>query len=73
MQNAVTTAIRHIGVHLAVALMALMVVVCVGAGAAVATVVGGLPGPGLGGVAAVAAFQALRVPVGRASSWLIDG
>jgi hypothetical protein len=39
---------------------------------AVATVVPAVAGVPLAALAAVAAFQALRVPVGRASSWLLD-
>jgi hypothetical protein len=64
--------LRSIGLHAAAALMSALVVLCVAAGAAVAALVGGLPGLGLAALAAVATFQALRVPVGRAASWLLE-
>jgi hypothetical protein len=72
MQIAMIHAIRHFGVHAAAALMALLVALCVAAGAGAVALVGGAPGLGLGAVAAVATFQALRVPVGRAARWLVD-
>jgi len=52
--------------------MTLLVVLCLGAGAATATLVGGARGVALAGLAALATFQALRVPVGRAASWLLE-
>jgi hypothetical protein len=73
MQIAMTHGIRHIGVHAAAALMALLVVLCVAAGVGAAGLVGGAPGLALGPAAALATFQALRVPVGRAARWLVDG
>jgi hypothetical protein len=65
-------ALRHIGVHGAAALMTLMVVLCLAAGAAAVALVDGVLGLPLAVLAAVATFQALRVPVGRAASWLLD-
>jgi hypothetical protein len=65
--------LRHIGVPVAAVLMTLMAAVCLAAaGAAIAVVEGPLALP-LAAVAAGGSFQALRVPVGRAASWLIDG
>jgi hypothetical protein len=67
-----TRALHHIGLHAAVALMALLVALCLAAGAVVAAVVGGFPGLALAALAGGAIFQALRVPVGRAASWLLE-
>jgi hypothetical protein len=65
--------LRTIGVPAAAVLMTLMAAVClVAAGTAVAVVDGALALP-LAALAALVTFQALRVPVGRAASWLIDG
>jgi hypothetical protein len=65
--------LRHIGVPAAALLMTLMAAICLAAaGAAVAVVDGPLALP-FAAAAAGATFQALRVPVGRAASWLIDG
>jgi hypothetical protein len=72
MQIPMIHAIRHIGVHAAAALMALLVLLCVAAGVGATALVGGAPGLGLGAVAALATFQALRVPIGRAARWLVD-
>jgi hypothetical protein len=68
-----TRTIRHIGLQAAVALMALLAVACLAAAVGVAVVVDGplaLPAAALAGAVT---FQALRVPVGRAASWLLDG
>jgi hypothetical protein len=67
-----THAIRHIGFHAAAALMTLLAVACVAAAVAVAMVVDGVLALPAAVAAAGATFQALRVPVGRAASWLID-
>jgi len=67
-----SSAIRDLGLHAAGALMALLVVVCLAAAFTVTTVVPGVAGLPLAALAAVVVFQALRVPVGRASSWLLD-
>lgn len=65
--------LHAIGVPAAVALIALMAAVCLAAaGSAVALVDGPLAVP-LAAIGAAATFQALRVPIGRAASWLIDG
>jgi hypothetical protein len=67
-----TRALRRIGPSAAGTLMALLAVVCVGVAVGAAAAVGGPAGPALGALAAAATFQALRVPVGRAASWLVD-
>jgi hypothetical protein len=67
-----TRTIQHIGLHAATALMTLLAVACVAAAVAVAVVVDGplaLPAAALAGAVT---FQALRVPVGRAATWLLD-
>ena len=66
-------ALRRIGLPAAAALMALMALVCVALAVATAALVGGAPGLAAGALVAVAAFQLLRVPVGRTASRLIDG
>jgi hypothetical protein len=69
----INQALRHIGVPAAALLFTLMAAVCLAAaGAAIAAVDGVLAFP-LAALAALVTFQALRVPVGRAASWLIDG
>jgi hypothetical protein len=68
-----TRTARHIGLHAAAALMTLLAVACLAAAVAVAVVLDGpvaLPAAALAGVVT---FQALRVPVGRAATWLLDG
>jgi hypothetical protein len=65
-------ALRHFGLQAAAALMTALVVACLAVGAGVVALVGGAPGLALAAVAAVATFQALRVPVGRAASWLLE-
>jgi hypothetical protein len=67
-----TRVIRHIGPSAAAMLMALLAALCLIAAVAAAVAVGGPAGPPLGALAAAATFQALRVPVGRAASWLVD-
>jgi cytochrome c oxidase assembly factor CtaG len=66
-------ALRTIGVPTAAALMTLMAALCLAAAAAPLALLGGPLSLPLAAFAAAAAFQALRVPVGRAASWLIDG
>jgi hypothetical protein len=68
-----TRALRRIGPSAAATLMALLAALCLTAAVAAAVLVGGPAGLALGALAAAATFQALRVPVGRAASWLIDG
>lgn len=65
--------LRAIGVPAAAALMTLMAGLCLAAAGGVVALVDGPLAPPLAAVGAAATFQALRVPVGRASSWLIDG
>jgi hypothetical protein len=65
--------LRHIGVPAAAVLMTLMAAVCLAAAAAALAVVSGPVALPFAAIAAGATFQALRVPVGRAASWLIDG
>jgi hypothetical protein len=67
-----TRALRRIGPSAAATLMAVLVALCLTAGVTAAVAVGGPAGPALGALAAAATFQALRVPVGRAASWLVD-
>ena len=67
-----TPALRHLGLDAAAALMTLMAIVCLGTAVATATLLGGVLGLPIAALAAVVTFQALRVPVGRASSWLLD-
>jgi hypothetical protein len=64
--------LRHIGLHAAAALMTLMAIACLAAGAAAATVVGGPLALPTAAASALATFQALRVPVGRAATWMLD-
>jgi hypothetical protein len=68
-----TRALRHIGPSAAATLMVVLAAVCLTAAITAAAVVGGPAGLALGALAAAATFQALRVPVGRAASWLVDG
>jgi hypothetical protein len=65
--------LRHIGVPAAAALMTLMAAVCLAAAGAALAVLDGPVALPAAAVAAGGIFQALRVPVGRAASWLIDG
>jgi hypothetical protein len=67
-----TRALRRIGPPAAATLMALLAAVCLAAAVCAAVAVGGPAGLALGTLAAFATFQALRVPVGRAASWLVD-
>ena len=67
------TTLHRIGLPVAAALMTLMAAACLALAVATVSIVGGLPGVGAGALAAAAAFQALRVPVGRTASRLIDG
>ena len=64
--------LRHLGLHAAAALMALLAAACLAVAAATATAVGGTLALPAAAVAAGATFQALRVPVGRAASWILD-
>ena len=64
--------LRHLGLHAAAALMALLAAICLAVAAATATAVGGTLALPAAAVAAGATFQALRVPVGRAASWMLD-
>jgi len=64
--------LRHLGLHAAAALMALLAAACIAVAAATATAVGGTLALPAAAVAAGATFQALRVPVGRAASWMLD-
>jgi hypothetical protein len=65
--------LRTIGLPAAAALMTLMAALCLAAAIAPVALLGGPLSMPLAALAAVAAFQTLRVPVGRAASWLIDG
>jgi hypothetical protein len=67
-----TRALRRIGPSAAATLMAALAAVCLTAAIVAAAVVGGPAGLALGALAAATTFQALRVPVGRAASWLVD-
>jgi hypothetical protein len=67
-----TRALRRIGPSAAAALVAVLAALCLTAGIAAAVAVDGPAGPALGALAAGVTFQALRVPVGRAASWLVD-
>jgi hypothetical protein len=69
----INRALRTVGLPAAAALMTLMAAVCLAAALAPVAIVGGPASLVLGAAAAAATFQALRVPVGRAASWLIDG
>jgi hypothetical protein len=53
--------------------MTAMAAVCLAVAVAPVALLGGPASLPLAAVAGFAAFQALRVPVGRAASWLIDG
>ena len=64
--------LRHLGLHAAAALMTLLAAACLAVAAATATAVGGTLALPAAAVAAGATFQALRVPVGRAASWMLD-
>ena len=64
--------LRHLGLHAAAALMALLAAACLAVAAATATAVGGTLALPAAAVAAGATFQALRVPVGRAAGWMLD-
>ena len=64
--------LRHLGLHAAAALMALLAAACLAVAAATATAVSGTLALPAAAVAAGATFQALRVPVGRAASWMLD-
>jgi hypothetical protein len=67
------TTLHRIGLPVAAALMTLMAAACVALAVATVSIVGGVAGIGAGALVAVAAFQAMRVPVGRTASRLIDG
>jgi hypothetical protein len=64
--------IRHIGLHAAAALMTLLAAACLAVAVTVAVVVDGPLTIPAAVVAGGATFQALRVPVGRAASRLLD-
>jgi hypothetical protein len=66
-------ALRTIGLPAAAALMTAMAAVCLAVAVAPVALLGGPVSLPLAAIAGFAAFQALRVPVGRAASWLIDG
>jgi len=68
-----TPSLHRIGVPAAACLMALMALACLALAVATAAFVGGAPGVAAAGVVAIAAFELLRGPVGRAASRLIDG
>jgi hypothetical protein len=68
----ITQTLRTIGVPAAAALMTLMAALCLAAAVAAIAVVDGPLALPLAALAAGATFQALRVPVGRAASWLLD-
>jgi hypothetical protein len=72
-RKVINRALRTIGLPAAAALMTLMAAVCLAAAVAPIALLGGPASLPLAALAAAAAFQALRVPVGRAASWLIDG
>jgi hypothetical protein len=67
-----TRAIHRIGPAAAAALVALLAAACLAVALAPAVAVGSVAGLPVGALAAAATFQALRVPVGRAASWLVD-
>jgi hypothetical protein len=69
----INRALHTVGLPAAAALMTLMAAVCLSVAVAPIALVGGPASLPLGAAAGAAAFQALRVPVGRAASWLIDG
>jgi hypothetical protein len=69
----ISRTLRHIGVPAAAALMTLMAALCLAAAAAALAFVDGPVAFALAAAAAGGTFQALRVPVGRAASWLVDG
>jgi hypothetical protein len=64
--------LHTIGLPAAAVLMTLLAAVCLVAALTPVFVAGPFALP-VGALAALAIFQGLRVPVGRASSWLIDG
>jgi hypothetical protein len=68
----ITQTLRTIGVPAAAALMTLMAALCLAAAVAAIAVVDGPLALPLAALAAGGTFQALRVPVGRAASWLLD-
>jgi hypothetical protein len=69
----ISRTLRTIGIPAAAVLMTLMAALCLAAAVAPLALVAGPLALPLAALAAVATFQALRVPVGRAASWLIDG
>jgi hypothetical protein len=69
----ISQTLRTIGLPAAAALMTAMAALCLAAAVAPVALVGGPFSLPLAALAAVATFQTLRVPVGRAASWLIDG
>ena len=69
----INRSLRTIGLPAAAALMTLMAAVCLAAAVAPIALLGGPLSLPPAALAAAAAFQALRVPVGRAATWLIDG
>jgi hypothetical protein len=62
----------QLGFHIAGILMTVLVALCLVSAVAAATVVGGTAGLPAGAVAAVATFQALRVPFGRTAVRALD-
>jgi hypothetical protein len=69
----ISHALRTVGIPAAAVLMTLMATLCLAAAVAPVALLGGPLSLPLAAVAAAATFQALRVPVGRAATWLIDG
>jgi spore maturation protein SpmB len=69
----INQALRTIGLPAAAALMTLLAALCLAAAVASVALVGGPLSLPVAVLAAAATFQGLRVPVGRAASWLIDG
>jgi hypothetical protein len=68
-----TQALHRLALPAAGALMTLLGVACIAAAVAVLALVDGVLAAPAAAVAAGVTFQALRVPVGRAASRLIDG
>jgi hypothetical protein len=68
----ISQTLRSIGVPAAAALMTLMAALCLAAAIAPIVLIDGALSPPVAALAAAATFQTLRVPVGRAASWLLD-
>jgi hypothetical protein len=69
----ISQALRSIALPAAAALMTLMAALCLAAAVAPVALLGGPLSLPLAALAAAATFRTLRVPVGRAATWLIDG